>query len=286
MTNCIKKWEAAQQLRGGMINSISQEQETLILEYRQKWFKIGLQIEQTDYHKIKQEINAIHALLGFKEPEIVLVNSPYQALKTLMELDGSIKRIGQPLEKLFDIKISFLKSEIKTQLNEELWFSLKINFLSELTDLFLDRLEIPFWNLLEEKLEVEFGNKWDKLNSLLWIEKQLQPQNEWEPSVEFYCNSFSSWASIGEACIYDFCISVLKCEHNPEKWKTFKNLINSCGWILPYENICIISSRPSIIRLDEQNNLHGEDLPAIQFADGFSVYANYGKILGLEQTLK
>lgn len=41
-----------------------------------------------------------------------------------------------------------------------------------------------------------------------------------------------------------------------------------------------------MIRLDEQNNIHAEHLPAIQFADGFSVYANHGKILGLEQTFK
>ncbi|WP_442948266.1 hypothetical protein [Nostoc sp.] len=50
--------------------------------------------------------------------------------------------------------------------------------------------------------------------------------------------------------------------------------------------MCIISNRPSMIRLDEQNNIHAEHLPAIQFADGFSVYANHGKILGLEQTFK
>lgn len=269
-----------------MINSISQEQEILILEYRKKWLEIGLKIEQINYQEIKKEMNVIYALIGLKEPEVVLVNSPYQALKTLLKLDESSNRIGKGLENLFYKQINFSRSEIKVQLDEKLWSSLRRNFLSELIDFFLDRLEIPFWNLLEEQIELELGNKWDRLNTLLWIEKKLNPQNEWEPSVEFYYNSFSSWASISEACICDFCISVLKCEHNPEKWKTFKNLINYCGWILPYENICIISSHPSIIRLDEQNNLHGEHLPAIQFADGFSVYANHGIILGLEQTFK
>ncbi|WP_442938375.1 DUF6745 domain-containing protein [Nostoc sp.] len=101
-----------------------------------------------------------------------------------------------------------------------------------------------------------------------------------------FFNSFSSWASINEACICDFCISVLKCEYHLEKWEFFKKLINYCGWIFPYENICIISNRPSMIRLDEQNNIHAEHLPAIQFVDGFSVYANHGIILGLEQTFK
>ncbi|MEH2077834.1 MAG: hypothetical protein V7K57_26115 [Nostoc sp.] len=173
-----------------MINSIFQKQEILILEYREKWLKIGLKTEQTNYQKIKKEIKSIYALLGLKEPEVVLVNSPYQALKTLLELDESSNRIGKALEKLFYKKISFSRSQIKVQLDEKLWSSLKINFLSELTDLFLDRLEIPFWNLLEEKLEIELGNKWDKLSSLLWIEKKLKPQNEWEPSVEFFLIAF------------------------------------------------------------------------------------------------
>ncbi|BCL38403.1 DUF6745 domain-containing protein [Nostoc sp. MS1] len=77
----------------------------------------------------------------------------------------------------------------------------------------------------------------------------------------------------------DFCISVLGCEHNSRDWEIFKILISNYGWIFPYENVCLISNRPSIIRLDEQNNLHGEGVLAIQFADGFSVYANHGTIL-------
>jgi hypothetical protein len=267
-----------------MINSISQEQEKLMLEYSQKWLKIGLKTEQVDYQKLKEEVNAIYGLVGIKQPEVLLVNSPYQALKKLAHLDELSKKIGQPLENLVHKQIILSKLKIKVQLDEELWFFIRRNLLSELVDLFLDRLETPFWNLLEEELETELGKKWDKLISLLWIEKKLQPHNEWEPSTELYCNSFSSWANISEACICDFCISVLSCEHNPEEWRILKNLINYCGWIFPYDNICIISNRPTMIRLDEQNNLHGEYLPAIQFADGLNVYANHGTILGLEQT--
>ena len=267
-----------------MKHSISQEEETLILDYRQKWLRIGLKIEQTDYQKIRKEINAIYALVGLKEPEVVLVNSLYQAFKKIVELDEFSKKIGQPLGNLISKKISLQILKIKDQLNDESWLLLNRQLSSELIDLFLDKLETPFLDLVEEKVEIELGSKGDKLISLLWIEKKLQPHNEWEPSLEIYCNSLSSWANIREACICDFCISVLKCEHNPEEWEIFKNLINYCGWILPYENICIISSRPSMIRLDEQNNLHGEGVPAIQFADGLNVYANHGTILGLEET--
>ncbi|MBN3941445.1 MAG: DUF6745 domain-containing protein [Nostoc sp.] len=265
-----------------MINSIFQEQEKLMLKYTQQWLKIGLKTEQIDYQKIKTEVNAIYSLFGIKQPEVVLVSSPYEALKKLVQLDELSKKIGQPLEKLVHKQISLSKLQIKVQLDEELWFFIRRKLLSELIDLFLDKLEIPFWNFLEEELETELGNKWDQLISLLWIEKKLQPHNEWEPSTELYCNSFSSWANISEACICDFCISVLNCEHNPEEWKILKNLINYCGWIFPYENVCLVSSRPSIIRLDEQNNFHGEGVPAIQFTDGFSVYANHGTILLLE----
>ena len=84
----------------------------------------------------------------------------------------------------------------------------------------------------------------------------------------------------------DFCISELKCTIDLQKWNAFKKLMTHCGSVWFYENTCIICDRPTKISFDNRGRLHGEDSPAIQFADGFSVYAfqnvrlseKYGKV--------
>lgn len=93
------------------------------------------------------------------------------------------------------------------------------------------------------------------------------------------------WA--GDASIHDFCISVLNCKVNQAKWSAFQSLVKNCGWILPFENICLVcvseappkEVRPHILSFDNQNRLHAEGKPAIQFADSFSIYAYHGVTL-------
>ncbi|MDZ7957316.1 MAG: hypothetical protein RMY34_05335 [Aulosira sp. DedQUE10] len=46
-------------------------------------------------------------------------------------------------------------------------------------------------------------------------------------------------------------------------------LFENCGWIFPYEKICIVCDRPRKISLDTENRLHAEGEPAIQFSDGW-----------------
>ena len=53
-------------------------------------------------------------------------------------------------------------------------------------------------------------------------------------------------------------------------------LCQSCGWIMPFENICFASERHDVCKLDERGVIHCEDGPAIHYRDGFAVYAWHG----------
>ncbi|GET38461.1 hypothetical protein MiSe_32190 [Microseira wollei NIES-4236] len=54
-------------------------------------------------------------------------------------------------------------------------------------------------------------------------------------------------------------------------------LAKECGWIFPYENTCLVCDRPIKLSFDSEHRLHAEADLAIQFADGFSMYANHGQ---------
>ncbi|MEC4991685.1 MAG: hypothetical protein SAJ37_23365, partial [Oscillatoria sp. PMC 1068.18] len=58
-----------------------------------------------------------------------------------------------------------------------------------------------------------------------------------------------------------------------------EQLCLNCGWIYPYKNICLICDRPRQLSFDNQQLLHAENTPAIEFSDGFKVYAYHGVTL-------
>jgi hypothetical protein len=45
------------------------------------------------------------------------------------------------------------------------------------------------------------------------------------------------------------------------------------GWILPHRHICWLADRPNLFRSDTRDRLHSAAGPALQFRDGWSVYA-------------
>jgi len=82
-------------------------------------------------------------------------------------------------------------------------------------------------------------------------------------------------ASIG----LDFSTSVLKFSINEKRWQAFQSLVRECGWIFSFDRQIVICDRPRKLSFDDENRLHAEGKPAIQFADGFSIYAHHGVIL-------
>ncbi|HBR73874.1 MAG TPA: hypothetical protein DEA78_09215, partial [Cyanobacteria bacterium UBA11159] len=92
---------------------------------------------------------------------------------------------------------------------------------------------------------------------------------------------FDSWHN--RAAFIDFCVSVLNCPINQNKWSLFQSLLKQwdsmfqkCDWLFAFEDICLVCNRPLIFSCDNQNRLHGEGSPAIQFADGYTIYAHHG----------
>lgn len=78
---------------------------------------------------------------------------------------------------------------------------------------------------------------------------------------------------------FDFCVSVLDCHCEPWEWIAYRTVAKNCGWILPTAKVCVICERPSKLTFDNSGRLHAEGEPAIQFADGFSIYVHHGQLL-------
>lgn len=51
------------------------------------------------------------------------------------------------------------------------------------------------------------------------------------------------------------------------------NIARNAGWIVPHEQLCWISERPSRLCADDRGRLHSPDGPALTYRDGWSAYA-------------
>ena len=75
---------------------------------------------------------------------------------------------------------------------------------------------------------------------------------------------------------YDFFREACGLEKETEILHGLWSQAKSAGWYLPHQNICWVSERHNICRLDDQNRIHSLSGPAVAFPDGWSIYAVHG----------
>ncbi|MEP0857248.1 DUF6745 domain-containing protein [Trichocoleus sp. DQ-U1] len=228
------------------IEKLTPQKEALIPVYREKWRKIALSTEPIDRGKATEAVINAYNSIGKKAPEIIFSDSPYAALKTF-----SAKITKQP------------KRALNEQLRFQPWHQMEEQISSQIIE-----------NDLNDKL-------WGGLERQLWggLERQLFKQliKQLGSKVNHKYIPPEVWACGGSN--FDFYISVLNCTYEQSKWSVFQSLVKNCGWILPSEEIAIVCDRPRILSFDNQQRLHAEGAPAIQFADGYSLYAYHGVTL-------
>jgi hypothetical protein len=58
-----------------------------------------------------------------------------------------------------------------------------------------------------------------------------------------------------------------------EKLDILHQISTECEWWFPYEDVVVVSQRPTEVHLNENSVLHNQTGPAVLYADGFSIYS-------------
>lgn len=233
------------------IREIESEQQALISVYQDKWKAIARSTNRINRVEAAKRIKLAYAALEQEEPEIYFFDSPNAALNSAQ---------GQLWEGL------------RSQLETTEWSCI----LEDLANVVMDEIVVLIdllWNHLWADLWNQF---WSQLSSEL-VEQLGLMQGATYREVPPYreCIEVENWACYGS--YFDFCISVLGCEPDRKNWEIFQSFASEFYWIYPYRGVCLVCDRPTKILVDDEDHIHAEDEPAIQFADGFSIYAHHGK---------
>ena len=241
-----------------VITKLTPEQEAMISVYREKWHTQAFSVEPVDRQKAAEAIQRAYTLMSDPNPEIVFCDSPRAAFDILLN------KIWQRWESKDDYG--------HRHIFKDRW------------ELLRTQIELQVVSELSEKIDRQIGEGYLQPGQLWSHILYSQVEEEWqeiisEISIKLLClwsypiptelwSSYVSWI--------DFCISVLGCEYSQDNWLVFESVVKNCGWIYPLRNFCIICDRPRKLLLDNEYRPHAEGKPAIEFADGYTLYANHG----------
>ncbi|MBP0016849.1 MAG: hypothetical protein J7647_04745 [Cyanobacteria bacterium SBLK] len=248
-----------------MSKPLTSEQIAAIATYQEKWWQKAIATEPLDRDRAEQNIRAAYAAVNEPVPRVVFCDSPYQGFLSVDWSDPTsnvVSAIGQ-LEFAIDMDATRGVG-------------------------LLDPYTYDGWKI--RSVSITFGLAWQQLRGMD-IFNRLAPKDksnaeecfafelfEQDPSGFIY-PTFLWWGAF-----FDFAFSVLNLQASSDRkgWEnynikaTFQALKDIGGWIFPRRKTCVVCDRPSRIALDEENRPHAIAKAAIEYADGFKIYAYHG----------
>ncbi|WP_310489802.1 DUF6745 domain-containing protein [Chamaesiphon sp. VAR_69_metabat_338] len=254
-----------------IITALTPEQELLIPVYREKWVPIAYSMAPLERDREIAAINAAYRLSNYPEPEILFYDNPLQAIR-------SLARVGErPHDYLGrDLNIKFSKrvlDHLTNIINRQIAFELQVKIANRMR-----YLDSPYYWNEENPIISSFLFESNCLREQLTIDlDRFNPELEYQHTYKFTHSITRPAAWSVHACVIDFCISVLKLEYDRQRWQAIQQLIQHCGFLMRFERVCIACPRPAKMLFDDNKQLHSDRESALEFPDGYSVYAHHGK---------
>jgi internalin A len=185
-----------------------------------------------------------------------LLTAPINIQKCVEALNLLYKSIG-----IENHKIIFLPSpqpDFKDSSNKK---SIRETIAQKINQAATTKINFYLWLLISE--QVKF-HKFIYASVYISIEQHLN-----ENFLDSVITSPSLFTAIGatELAVQEFNYQLDQKEQ--KALECLNQLLENCGWIFAFEEVCIVCDRPRKISLDSDNQLHAEAEPAIQFADGW-----------------
>lgn len=79
--------------------------------------------------------------------------------------------------------------------------------------------------------------------------------------------------------IFEFLETVCGVRPWDDKLTSLYEIARTCGWMIPYENICWLMERQTVLETDARGRLHHATGPALAYPDGWSLFAWKGTVV-------
>ena len=259
-------------------------------ELTQKY--LTLKTAPIDSKKATKAVKKIYAAIGVEAPEVIVCSSPQIASLELVKL-LNIDSVSR--DQISEIAVTNLVWE-KSLLDQIFEGLDALDQISEIavTNLvwgksllhkFFQGLDVGFsggalWNALSNAIILD-----QNADRILVSEFQQLLKNDLKSLGEDFRSYFNDLEPltpttlVKEIHLTKFLsakFGVTLDQKAQELLRCKQQLFENCGWILPFEKVCVICDRPLHLCFDAENRLHAEGESAIAFADGYSLYFHHG----------
>ncbi|MGI0492955.1 DUF6745 domain-containing protein [Alkalinema pantanalense CENA528] len=252
---------------------LTREQAAQIPHLVQTWRSLALSTDPIDPMAAISAVTAAYRAIHHPPPEVIVCPSP-AAIPHLLN-DRLKQSIGDNLDWLIDRYPKAAKRDLLQQIIgaplrqksiEGIWESKLFQIHQALSRSM--NIQIP-WHLT-----AQLTRTWALYE--VPVQETLLALPQFDSSIH-NCLLLTSWMQ--SAMRFDFAISVMQVPSDVQLWTVMKTMLQQCGWILPFERLCIVCDRPSKLRFDAYDRLHAVGEPAVVYRDGFQVYAHEGASL-------
>lgn len=245
---------------------------------RDKWIRIGLATGPCDRPKMEKAVDSIYKVLGLSAPRKMWLRSPVAGAMAATMLETSDELAYGEVIRIRDLYRSAAFNKLiptKDWSESQQWIAAQMAVYQRSVSQVLFPIESAE---NREDLRLRLGR--------LDIEKIAKeafdsigvhgPESlsEWLSGDDF-CRVGSYMSFVGHfnaSALFEY--EYVQTTHRL-KIKGLDDLLTlgETGWIWFFRNTVILTERPVTLKLDTTNRPHGIDGPAIEYADGFSIWA-------------
>lgn len=232
-------------LESPMAGAIAAAQASSVCQSTTK--RVWLKPQEFMFQKLWKKAEATKSIEFWKEIE-TQINSSALALRNNVVVPVGLQIVSQRLEKTQQARLSvFMKSRHSgSNMSSEIWNSAVTVLKQELT--------------LKEQKDLQTAITWEQ------IAEQLRTCGFGSMDAAFL--AFLDYGSLAGFKLTDI--------------DGLVRVANSAGWWWPYDDLCIVTERPTKLFLNKQGKLHHKGGYAIEYADTWGVYALNGEIVKRE----
>jgi hypothetical protein len=283
------------------ITTLSEAQRARFSEFVQRWTDIGLCTTPADRPAAEAAIRQMYEKAGREHPQkIVWCGSPFsQGLTRHLVQELAAKAPGDSVRdsvwaSVWDSVRDSVWASVRDSVWDSVWDSVGASVGASVRDSVRASVGASVRASVGASVWASVGasvgasvrdsvwdSVWDSVGASVWDSVR---DSVWASVWDSVRDSV--WASVGDSCygqhdanwlaFYAFFREVCGLEEQTEKLAGLTALAQTAGWALPHANICWVSERPCVLQRDERGRLHSVNGPAVEYPDGWSIYAVHG----------
>jgi hypothetical protein len=231
------------------IASLTPKQAARMAEIRDRWIAIGLSTEPADRPRAEAAIRAMYRQAELAEPRIVWCGSPVSMALTralLLQSNSMWDSVGVSV-------LDRVRDSVWDSVGDSVWAVVRGSVGVSVLDRVRDRVQARVWAVVWESVRDSVG-------------------------ACGYGQLDATWLSY-----FDFFRTVCGLTNETAPLVPLMEQAQAAGWFLPHEHVCWVTERPQRLQRDKRGRLHSLSGPALQYPDGWSIYAIDGERVSADE---